>query len=264
MFKVIDLGEEEKLSQVGDRSETLGISDSGWRTLYKLAGVAILLAVVIFRRNCAAEFDLFRGFGIFNVPEVIPVRSMDWFKLLQEDPFVGLVLLDVIDLVNYAIVGLTFLALYGALRGTRGIATKVATIFGLVGITVYFTSNQALAMLSLSEKYAAAVSAAEQDLFLAAGEALLAMNQGTGYYVSLFLVLLAGLIISIVMLQSDVFNRATGILGILANGIALGFFIVLAFAPSIVWLPPTLSAPFRLIWYILIALRFFRLGKITN
>jgi hypothetical protein len=138
MFKVIDLGEEEKLSQVGDRSETLGISDSGWRTLYKLAGVAILLAVVIFRRNCAAEFDLFRGFGIFNVPEVIPVRSMDWFKLLQEDPFVGLVLLDVIDLVNYAIVGLTFLALYGALRGTRGIATKVATIFGLVGVTVYF------------------------------------------------------------------------------------------------------------------------------
>jgi hypothetical protein len=119
-------------------------------------------------------------------------------------------------------------------------------------------------MLYLSEKYAAAVSAAEQDLFLAAGEALLAMNQGTGHYVSLFLVLLAGLIISIVMLRSDVFNRATGISGILANGIALGSFIILAFAPSIIWLPPTLSAPFRLIWYILIALRLFRFGKIEN
>jgi hypothetical protein len=41
----------------------------------------------------------------------------------------------------------------------------------------------------------------------------------------------------------------------------LGYFVALAFAPTIVWLPPTLSAPFRLLWYLLVARRLFQLGK---
>ena len=40
---------------------------------------------------------------------------------------------------------------------------------------------------------------------------------GTGYYTSLFLVLVAGLVFSIVMLQSDVFGKWTAVSGILAN-----------------------------------------------
>jgi hypothetical protein len=57
------------------------------------------------------------------------------------------------------------------------------------------------------------------------------------------------------MLKSTVFNKATAIVGILANGIALFYFVALVFAPGIVWIPHTLSAPLRLIWYILIAIK---------
>ena len=104
-------------------------------------------------------------------------------------------------------------------------------------------------------------------MFLAAGEALLAINnpgaiyQGTGIYLSLLLVLLAGLIISIVMLRSSIFSKATACVGILANVFGLGYFIALAFAPAILALPPVISAPFRVIWYILIARRLFQLGS---
>jgi hypothetical protein len=176
-------------------------------------------------------------------------------------------LLIVFDLVEYALVGLLFLAVCAALWRANRSTMLVATTCGLIGITVYFASNQAFAMLSLSENYAASTTDAQRATFQAAGEALLAVNnpgalhQGTGIYLSLFLVLLAGLMMSVVMLRSNVFSKVTAVTGILANGFGLGYFIVLAFAPTILALPFVLSAPFRVIWYFLIARKLFQLRK---
>jgi hypothetical protein len=251
-----------------DRNDSITTADSEWRSLYLIGAIATLIVVLIFRRFCGAEMMAFNGFGIFSVPEIMPLRAVEWFELLQENPFIGLVLLNLIDLINYALVGLILIALYGALRNENRIAMGMAAMFGIVGITVYFVSNQALGMLYLSEKYAAAETEARRMIFSAAGEALLSesgadlIHQSTGTYISLFLVLLAGLIISIVMLRSSIFNKATGITGILANGIALVLFIMLILAPEISWIPPTLSAPFRMVWYILIAVQLFKLSKV--
>jgi hypothetical protein len=63
------------------------------------------------------------------------------------------------------------------------------------------------------------------------------------------------------MLRSDVFGRATACVGILANAAGWGYFIALAFAPAILALPPSISAPFRLAWYVLIALTLLRLAR---
>ena len=235
--------------------------DSKWNSIYKIGGVAALIAVIFFRRYLSAELMAFNGFGVFDVPKEAPVTAIEWFTLLQENKFVGLALLDAFDLVNYALVGFIFLALYAALRKADQTAMGLATIFSIIGVTVYFASNQALSLLHLSEQYTAATSESQRSLYLAAGEALLANTQGTGIHISLFLVLLAGLIVSIVMLRSDIFTKATAATGILANSFGLSYFIVLVFAPAISWLPPTISAPFRLIWYVLIAIKLFKLGK---
>ena len=103
--------------------------------------------------------------------------------------------------------------------------------------------------------------------YLVAGEALLAidnpgvLSQGTGIYVCMFLVPLTGLIMSLAMLWGSIFNKATAVTGILANGLILCYFPVLAFAPSMLVLPFVLSAPMRVTWYLLIALKLFKLGK---
>lgn len=239
-----------------------------WATLYKIGGIAALLAVFVFRRNLGAELSLLAMFGFVDGVPVTPLdTALDWFTLFQENRLVGLTLFNFFDLVEYALLGLVFLALYAALRQANRSAMLIATICGLVGITVYFASNQALAMFALSERYSAATTAAQRSTYLAAGEALLAVNnpesiyQGTGFYVSLFLVLLAGLISSVVMLTSPVFSKATAITGILANGIGLCYFITVAFLPAIYWIPHPVSAPFRVTWYFLIALRLFKLAK---
>lgn len=245
-------------------AETTG---SAWKSLYKVGGAAALIAAVLFRRNLGAEFSLLRMIGIIGFgPTMAPSSAMDWFTLLQNNRLIGLTLLETFDLVNYALVGLIYLALYAALRRADAGSMAIATAFGFVGVAVYFASNQAFSMLSLSDQYAAATTDAQRSTFLAAGEALLAINnpgaidQGIGGTISLFLVTLAGLIISIVMLRSSIFSRATAVVGILAHGFGLGYFVALAFAPAILALPPSISAPFLLIWYILIARRLFRLG----
>jgi len=239
-----------------------------WRWLYKIGGTAALLAVFVFRRNLGAELALLGMFGIIEGLSTTPlINATEWFNLLQDNRLVGLTMLNVFDLVEYALVGLIFLALYVPLREINRSAMLIGTTSGLIGITIYFASNQAFAMLALSGRYAAATTDAQRSSYLAAGEALLAINnpdsiyQGTGIYVSLFLVLFAGLIISIVMLRSQIFSKATAITGILANGIGLSYFITLSFAPAIYWIPHPISAPFRVIWYFLIALRLFKLGK---
>jgi predicted cobalt transporter CbtA len=70
-----------------------------------------------------------------------------------------------------------------------------------------------------------------------------------------------------VMLRSDLFGRATAWVGILANGLALLYFPVVALAPSLslspelAALPIVVSAPFRILWYVLIAVGLIRLSR---
>ena len=257
------------MGQTAD-SDLLGIPESGWRHLYRVGGIAALIAVIFFRRNCGAEMDAFNGFGIFTVPDLVPTSALEWFSLLQANTFVGMTLLGLVDVINYLLVGMIFLALFGALWDTNRVAMVFATLFGWVGAAVYFVANQAFGMLYLSEQYATTAKDSHRAILLAAGEALLVednpgmVQQGTAIYISLFLVLLAGLIISIVMLQSDGFNKGTAIVGLLANGLALGGFIALAVAPMIVWLFPTSAAPFRMIWYILVTVQLFKLSIDKN
>jgi hypothetical protein len=241
--------------------------ETGWKTLYITGGVAALLAVIVFRRNLSAELSVSDGFGIFSIPDPLPNSALEWFALLQNDPFVGLSLLNFFDLINFALVGLIFLALYGVLRKVNRGVMVMATSIGLVGVAVYLASNQAWEMFSLSQQYAEATTETRRSILLTAGDVLLATNhpeapyQATGIHVGLFLVLVAGLLISIVMLKSDIFHKAAAICGILANGLALLGFIALAFGPTISWIPPTLAAPFRMIWYILIAIKLLKLAR---
>jgi hypothetical protein len=233
--------------------------DTSWRWLYWVGGVGILIAVVVFRRHFGAEVTLLMDMGIVGLKP--PSSAFDWFALLQDNVVLGLILLDLFDIVNYVLVGLMFLALYGALRRANQSAMIVATACDLVGVAVYLASNQAFAMLALSSQYAAAATDVQRAAFLAAGEALLAIHDPGGIHLGLFLVALAGLIASVVMLRSHVFGKVTATVGMVANSLVLGYFVVVAFAPAIAPLFPSISAPFRLIWYVLIARRLFQLGR---
>lgn len=269
----------DQAERASDAEATLafGVRRLGFRgALYTAGGAAGLIAALLFRRNLGAEFMLLRNLGVIGVgPAEALASAGEWFALLESNPLVGLTLFNVFDLVNYALLGVMFLALCAALgaalypglrRANRRVMT-IAVVLGLAGIVIAFASSRAFAMLSLSQRYAAATGT-ERAMLLAEGEKLLRVdNPGALYHrlgptLALFLVTLAGLMIAVAMVRSPVFSRATGTLGLLAEGLQIGYFVALAIAPmpALLAILPSAAAPFRLVWYLLIGRRLLQLA----
>ena len=249
-----------------NQDTSTGTADLAYKALYKIGAFAALVAALIFRRNLDAEYYLLRGSGIVRGGPTAPPGSVTgWFTLLQQDKLLGLTLLSLFDLVNYALVGLIFLALCTALRRSSPSWITLAAVLVGTGVTVSFASNQAFTMLSLSKGYFAATSEAQRAAFIAAGQAVLAIHQnasfaGSGINPSFLLVSVSGLIIAAVMLRSSTFSRLTGYTGILANGFGLAYYPVLAFSKELTFLPLSISAIFLLAWYLLAGHRLWMLG----
>lgn len=241
--------------------------NSDFHGLYKAGAAASLMAAAVFRRNLDAEWMLLRGTGLVQVgPSAAPDTIEGWLLLIQQHPLLGLTFLNLFDLVNYALVGLIILALVSVLWQTSRSCMMLAGALGFMGVAVYFASNQAFSLLSLSHQYAAAATDAQRAVIQAAGQAVLTIHQndsyaGAGIYPSFLLVSTAGLIIAATMLWSDLFSRVTALMGILANGFQLSYYPVLIFAPALVVIPICISAVFLLVWYIQVGIRLWSLGS---
>jgi hypothetical protein len=232
-----------QLKQVTDTDTT----DSRWNWLYKVASIAALITAVLIM----VQMIVF----ILWPP---PSTAIDYFNLFQDNALLGLLALDLLYVIDNVLLIPILLALYVALRKTNESFMIIGAALGFVGIAALFASNTAVNMHFLSGQYAAAATDAQRSLFLAAGEAMLAVYFGTAYHMYMILGSVALVIISIVMLQSKIFSKATAYMGILANALALGLYV-----PKIGIYILLFSVVFLLVWYILITRRLFQLGQGT-
>lgn len=238
-------------------------ADADYKVLYLAGGAAALLAGLIFRRNLGPEASILTGL-------TAPATVAGWFTLLQDNLLLGVIFLNAFDIVDYALVGLMFLAVCIALRRYNKSLMTLAAALGFTGLAVYFASNTALSMLSLSGQYAAATSEAQKSALLAAGQAVMAFNPpgvvypGAGNYLSFLLLAAAGLIVSLVMLQSAVFGKVTACAGIAASALDLACCVVAAFqpvtSPACVLLIAS-AGLFLMVWHVLAGIRLVRLGR---
>jgi hypothetical protein len=207
---------------------------SGWRSIYRigaLAAVAVLALVPV----QAAVFIVWPP----------PTTVGGFFSLFEQNALVGLLALDLLLMVSWILSALMFVALYAALRRTRESHVAVALIAELVGLAVYFASNTAFSMLTLSQQYAAATTDAERSLFLAAGQAMLALYTGTAFNVSYLLSGVAALLMAVAMLRSGIFGTVTAYVGIAYAVLqvvpptagTLGLIVsLLSLVPMVVWI----------------------------
>lgn len=223
-------------------------ADSRWHWLYKIGGVAALFSVVII----PIQLIIFT-----NVPE--PTTASGWFTLFQDNKLLGLLSFEVLFVVNAAL-GITMaLALYVALRRVNESFMAMALAFSLIGTIAIIVARPAIDMLYLSDQYAAATTDAQKSMFLAAGEAVIAMRHGTAFHVSYNLANIYLLIVPLVMLQSNIFSKITAYMGILAGVIGFGLYV-----PTIGVFLSVLSVLFMAIWDILVARRLFQLGRLER
>lgn len=231
-------------------------TDSAWKGLYKVGGAAALIVTVLL----LIEIIVFTAYPL-------PSTVIGYFTLFQSNRLLGLLDLYLLEILTYALFVPMFLAIYVALRRANESYMALATTLAIIGIAVFLATNNPFSMLSLSDQYAAATTDAQRSLFLAAGQAILAnTNQRAveGFNMGLLLFSVAGLMVSAVMLRSNIFSKVTAYVGILANAISLAEYFRLAFVPAAVLLLliiATASGLLLLIWYILIARRLFQLGQ---
>jgi hypothetical protein len=222
------------------------LAEEAWRPLYRLGAIAAV-AMVVLLPVAGAAFVL----------APTPTDATSAFELFQRNPLLGLLSLDLTYMIEILLAGVLLLVLSVALRRVNPSLIALALFLDVTATAVYFASNPAFEMLTLSVRHAGAATDAERSMFFAAGEAMLATYTGTAFNSSYVMAGLAGLVIATVMLRSDVFGRTTARLGIVMGVLAL--------------VPPTIGkvgifaafiylAPFA-VWCVLIARRLSELGR---
>lgn len=236
-------------------------ADSNWISLYKIGGVAALIALLGYLLDVIISIS--RPDPGLNIR-----TAVDWFVLLQSDPLYGLRLLGLINCINMIVMLPMFLALYTAHRELNKAYATLALIFCLVGTAIYIAGNAAIPMLELSKQYVTSTDA-QKTLLAAVGEGILARGEDftPGSFLGFITSELATIIISLVMLQGRIFSKAasyTGILGcvfltictIWATFVPVGYNISMLFG--------MIGGLFMLAWYILVAIGMFRLEHIER
>lgn len=184
------------------------------------------------------------------------------FSILNENKFLGLLRLDLLTVFFIPFYYLLFYSLYIALKDADPNVAMISLILALAGTTLFLATPSVFSYLQLSDRFAASGNDYERNKLIAAGEAILVsdMWHGTGARIGGLLLQTGALLISILMLRSTVFNRATAITGIATHGLDLTHIIVGFFLPSLGNLFMFIAGPLYLIWFPMVGLRLYKLN----
>jgi hypothetical protein len=215
---------------------------------------------------CLTLADIIIGSLLGGDLTMVPQFAVDRFMQLQEDTWFGMYNLDLLNLVVSVIMIPVFLALWLALKNEDSPFALLALIIFIIGTSVFIANNPGLSMLDISRKYNTATVEDQSVLFAAAGEAILAkgIHGGTGVFPGFFLITLSEMILSIVMLRTRIFSKATGYTGIAGTILLMVYLVLVTFVPSAKQSAMIIVAPggiLSLAWMVLFALKLIRMAR---
>ncbi len=186
-------------------------AEAGWKPLYRMGALTALLTVVL--TLLSAPIYL-----VWPLPgiQANTATVLTYYSIFQNNWLRGLFDLDLIMVISAVLTVPFALALFISLRRVSPSWMSIALGLSLIGAAAYLAVNPAFTMLTLSQTYAA-TAPAQQPLVVAAGQAILATYQGTGFDLYYVCMALGFLIISVVMLRSTVFSKLTGSLGLIMS-----------------------------------------------
>jgi hypothetical protein len=233
-----------------------------WKSIYTLGGIAAILSLI------AVVADIFIGSSTGGNLSELPQTAVERFAQFQQNAWLGLYNLDLLNTVNQLISIPVYFALYAVLRRTNKPYALLAFIIFLLGTTIFVSNNTAFPMLELSRKYALA-DGSQKTLLAAAGEAMLVRGEhgGLGVFFSFLLPTLSALLFSLIMLQGKVFSKANAYVGIVGNALMLVYVVLVTFAPTVKNMAMAFAMPGGLLllaWMVMITFRLFRLGTFRD
>lgn len=231
---------------------------SGWQSICNLGGAAALLTVL----TALVEIMITFLPGGYTTAETVT----DWFALLQNNPFLGLRNLGLLNIIMNAFGILLIFTLYWTHRRVNPSFATLAMSLSFIGVAVFYATNRAFPMLDLSVQYAAATSEAQRTMLEAAGQAMLSVGQShtPGTFLAFFLSEIAGILMAVVILRGKLFSLAAALTGLIGYSFLLIFEIFSSFVPSshnAILLLAMIGGLSNITWYILVAIRLFQLGR---
>jgi hypothetical protein len=224
-----------------------------WSSLCRIGGIAALLLLL---------------YSLATMVQIIvlggqPTTAAQAFDLLQHHRVVGLLRLDLPTVAVMPLYYLLFLGLFAALRTSDYVNSLLSTTLAFVGTTLVLATPTALSMLPLSDKFAAATSDAARTQLLSAGEAVMAADiwHSTGAILGAVLLQCGAVLISVVMLRSQIFTKTTAWLGIVMHGLDLAHILGGLFLPVSGTILMAISGPLYPVWFLLVGLRLLKLAS---
>jgi hypothetical protein len=190
-----------------------------------------------------------------------PTSAIQYFELFQKNWFLGFLDLDLSLTVDNLLFVLVYVGLFLLLKKNNNVLVTIGIIFATVSISLYVVSREALfSMLTLSNQYSVATSDTERQTLATIGQTMLTIYNGTCFNVSYFLGGITLILFSSAMRKSALFTKTVSWLGLITGVLMLvpptagkvGF--VLSFLSILPLMP----------WLIIMAIRFFKLGKVID
>lgn len=236
-------------------------SEKQWKIIYKIGAVTTIIVL------CGIIIDMVVGTITGGNIAELPQTAIERFNQFKETPLLGLYNLDLLNIINQIIIIPSILALYAAHRNTNRPSALLSMILFLVGTTIFVTSNTALTMLDISQKYFATSSEEQRMLLAAAGEAMLAKGShgNLGVFIGFALPTFANALMSCVMLKGNIFSRANSYIGIVGNFLMVIYIIMVTFMPSVERMALVFAMPAGLLlmtWMIMFTIKLLKLSKI--
>jgi len=183
--------------------------------------------------------------------------AAEWFTYIQNNPLAGMLNLDFAMEIGLVFSIPLYLSLYFTLKQSGPSLSVIAISIALGGVFLHLISNTAWEMLQLSNAHSIATTDLQRSVYLAAGEARLSVYYGMVFQVSYILGYLAYILIGILMLRGNLFNKTIAILAILTGIGGFGFYL-----PKIGTLFSVLVVFLIGIWNVLVGWRLFQLSKL--
>ena len=143
--------------------------EDNWGSSYKIGGTSALIAVIV---GLTEIFISFLPGG-----SISPATITDWFELFQNNWFLGLRDLGLLNIILNLLGIIVVFAIYGALRKENKPYAALALIISILGAAVFYSTNRAFSMLDLSNQYALATTEDQRMLILAAGQAMISVGK---------------------------------------------------------------------------------------
>lgn len=168
-----------------------------------------------------AKYTIYGMIGLIFLQVIIYVMApppdtvIEMFELFEAKPFLGLLSLDLLYLLNNALLIMVYFSITLYLMSYKPLMALLALLVGAIGIASYYASNPAFEFLFLSKGFSVA-SALEKERLLTNGELLLAGYIGTAFISYYILNAIALYLYSIALLLAKDVHKKVGVFGLIS------------------------------------------------